>query len=239
MKKNYLMLLALAFVGFAGIASAQINSWNISDDNFNALGAMVETKTVDGLTIFAAAGKSVDVDANGKKVTYNEVEYSYTHRLKLGGTGAFDEGGLPLNRVLGFDVSGPCNVTVMCMSAKSSEDRVLNMAAGTNANIISTITALGASITATTLAYNGEATTIYLWSTDSGINIYHILVEEATSTSIQSPAASGSVVSTEYFSINGIKMGSNFDVLPSGIYIQLEQYSDGSVDTKKIVKNIR
>ncbi|NLX72373.1 MAG: hypothetical protein GXY94_03605 [Bacteroidales bacterium] len=58
-------------------------------------------------------------------------------------------------------------------------------------------------------------------------------------TSIQTPAASGSVVSTEYFSINGIKMGSNFDVLPSGIYIQLEQYSDGSVDTKKIVKNIR
>ena len=58
-------------------------------------------------------------------------------------------------------------------------------------------------------------------------------------TSIQTPTASGSVVSTEYFSINGIKMGSNFDVLPSGIYIQLEQYSDGSVDTKKIVKNIR
>lgn len=239
MKKNYLMLLALAFVGFTGIAGAQINSWNISDDNFNALGSMVAKTTVDGLTIFAADGKNVDVDANGKSVTYNEVKYTYTHRLKFGGIGAFDEAGLPLNRALGFDVSGPCNITVMCMSSSSGTDRILNMAAGSNTNVISEIPALGSPLTATTVAYTGEATTIYLWSPSSGVNLYHILVEEATSTSIQTPTASGSVVSTEYFSINGIKMGSNFDVLPSGIYIQLEQYSDGSVDTKKIVKNIR
>lgn len=248
MKKIYMLLFAV--LAFAATSSAQLPAWNISDASFlEAVGitgevtsaSIIEVKVVDGLTIYGADGKNVDIDKNGKTVTYKDVEYTYTHRLKFGGTGAFDsETGAPLNRVIAFDVEGPCDITVMCMSSSGSSDRTLNIAAGSQESLLGEATALGASLTASTFTYTGEeATTIYMWSPSSGVNLYHIIVEESSSTSINAPKAEGQVVATEYFNISGVRMGNNFDVLPAGIYLQVKQYANGAVVTDKIVKNIR
>lgn len=238
MKKIYLVLIAVLV--FAGTTTAQIAAWNVSDPAFNALGIIEETATVDGLTIYATADKKVEIDENGKSATYKEVEYTYTHRLKLGGSGGFNsETNDPESRVLAFNVDGSCDVTIMAQSSSSSSDRILNVAAGTKENILGEASAPGTFVDITTINYTGEANTIYLWSPSSGVNIYHIIVEEPTIVSVQTPVFEGRVVSTEYYNINGIKMNNRFDVLPSGIYMQVKQYENGAIATEKVIKSRR
>ncbi len=147
--------------------------WNISDEQFNALGSLTATTTVDGLTIYAAEGKNVDVDANSKTLE----EWEFTHRLKFGGAGGFDEEGQPLNRVVAFGVPGNSKITIALQSSSGSEDRVLNVAVGHQDSIIAEIPALGASISKGEVEYTGDSATIYLFSPSSGVNIYLIKVE--------------------------------------------------------------
>ncbi len=169
MKKTYIFLTALLF-----IFKLNAQDWNISAPEFNDLGSVTETVVVEGLTIYAIDGKSVDIDANKKDL--DEVEY--THRMKVGGTGSFSDDG-PVARVVGFSVDGDVKITIMAMSGSGSEDRVLNISAGSKDNILDGISVLGADLTASSVIYRGEAEDIYIWSPSSGVNIYRILVEEA------------------------------------------------------------
>ncbi len=161
----------LALVGEPGN-----NTWNISDPDFNALGSMVVTKVVNGLTIYAEDGKNVDVDANAKTLD----GWVFTHRLKTGGTGGFNTEGKPLNRVLAFPVPGPSKIKVYLQSSSSTADRTLNLAVNHKDSIFGTIPALGAAISKGLVEYKGGAGTIYLSSLSSGINIYLIQVEPLT-----------------------------------------------------------
>ena len=147
--------------------------WNISDAAFNALGVMTTTKVVNGLTIYAAEGKNVDVDANNKTLE----EWVFTHRLKFGGTGAFDEAGKPLNRVVGFKVPGKSKITIALQSASSTADRILNVSVNHKDSILAAVPAPGANIAKGVVEYKGGPASIYLWSPNSGVNIYLIKVE--------------------------------------------------------------
>ncbi|MDF1572017.1 MAG: cadherin-like beta sandwich domain-containing protein [Bacteroidales bacterium] len=144
--------------------------WNISADAYKYLGTLDATQKVAGLTIYANPGKTVTIDANNKTVD----EMNFTNRLKLGGSGSFDENGQPLGRVLGVDVKGNTGITVAAMSSSGSEDRVLNIAAGHKDSIIAEFPALGASLTKGVYTYEGEATTLYFYSPSSGVNVYYI-----------------------------------------------------------------
>ncbi len=157
-----------------------VQEWNISLDAFNGLGEMTETTTVEGLTIHANSDKSVTVDENNKSLGGMD----FTHRLKFGGSGSFDEFGLPVARVVSFKVPGSSTITVMGMSSSSSADRELTIAAGTKDNVIGTFPALGESISEGTFTYTGEATTIYLFSPSSGVNLYYIKSAKMTTSSI-------------------------------------------------------
>jgi hypothetical protein len=84
---------------------------------------------------------------------------------------------MPVNRVLAFNVSGNTKITVAAMSSSSSADRVLNIAAGSKEVLIGEFPALGASLTQGVYEYKGEATTIYMFSPSSGVNIYYIKAE--------------------------------------------------------------
>lgn len=159
---------ALTMVGEEGN-----NTWNMSDAAFNALGSMVTTQVVNGLTIHAAEGKSVDVDANNKSLD----GWKFTHRLKFNGSGGFDAEGNPTNRVLSFPVPGPTKITVYLQSSSSEEDRTLNVAVNHKDSVVGTIPALGASISKGVVEYTGDAGTLYLSSLNKGINIYLIQVE--------------------------------------------------------------
>jgi len=102
----------------------------------------------------------------------------FTHRLKLGGSGDFDEAGMPLGRVLTFKVNGDSKITVMGMSSSSSSDRVLNIATGDKDNLLAEFPALGASISKGEYMYTGGPTTIYMYSPSSGVNLYYIKAEK-------------------------------------------------------------
>lgn len=232
MKKFYSLIIALSV---SSLINIQAQEWNISGDSFKDLGTLTAPTTVDGLTIHATEDATVVIDANDK--TLDDV--SYTSRLKLGGSGSFDaETGLPLSRVLSFDIDGPKTISVICMSSSSSADRILNIAAGTSENILAEAPAPKEQpIQRTDINYTEEsATTIYLYSPSSGVNIYNIIVSDYVPTAINNPNATADLLKVEYFNISGTNMGSNWNTLPYGLYIAKKTFSDGTISTEKIVK---
>ena len=140
--------------------------WNISDGAFNSLGTITSTKTIDGLTIYATSSKNVVIDGSNQEID----GLSFTHRLKLNGTGSSDA------RLLSFHVDGKCDIDVYLKSGSGSEDRTLNIDKGSFGSALTTIPALSASISKGTIHYTGGATTIYLYSPSSGVNVYAIRV---------------------------------------------------------------
>ena len=144
--------------------------WNIGSEAFNAQGEMDMTKKLAGLTIYAHSGKKVTIEENNKSLDGTD----YTHRLKLGGSGDFDDNGQPKGRVLAIDVMGNTNITVIAMSSTGSEDRILNIAAGSKNNVIAEFPALGASISKGVYFYKGGPSKLYFYSPNSGVNVYYL-----------------------------------------------------------------
>ena len=153
---------------FEQIPASQSESkfWNISDAAFNSLGTITSQTTINGLTIHATANKPIVVDADAREIN----GYSFTHRLKFGGTGASNA------RMLSFRVDGNCDIDIYLMSASGSADRTLNVDKGSFGSTLQQIPAYGSSISRGNVHYVGGATTIYLYSPSSGINIYAIQV---------------------------------------------------------------
>ena len=139
--------------------------WNISDAAFNNLGTITTTQTVNDLNIVATSEKSITVEGNGQVCD----GYTFTHRLKFNGTGNKDY------RHLKFAVTGACTIDVYLMSGNSKEVRTLNVAIGSFGSNVTALTA-GTTIAKQTYEYTGGATDIYMYSANSGINIYQICV---------------------------------------------------------------
>ena len=166
--------------------------WNISDADFNALGTITSETVVRDLHIVATEQNTVVVDGSAKTVD----EISFTHRLKLGGTGN------AAYRHLWFDITGNCSITVYLTSSSGSGDaRTLNIASGSFNNVIASMSAPAGSVGAQTYNYTGDATTIYLYSAASGINIYGIRLNDSSPPSetealhtIQTPSAAHKVL---------------------------------------------
>jgi len=143
-------------------------TWNFSTSDFNALGTISSTTTVKGLTI--AAGSSAVVTVDGSNKTIDGI--AFTHRLKLGGTGS------ATTRNLSFAVTGACTIEVYAVSSSSQtgNERVLNIYSGSyGGSTIGTLD-IGLSAVKISYSYTGAATTIYMGSANSGINLYAINV---------------------------------------------------------------
>ena len=151
--------------------------WNISDDDFKNLGTITTNTIVRNLLIAAKTDTTVTIDGNNKDID----GYSFTHRLKLGGTGSANY------RHLKFKVTGNCTLTIYMMSSSKGNTRTLNVAGESFSNVITTLSAGdGNAITKETYNFTGAATSLYLYSANSGINIYGIKVEYAeTPTTIE------------------------------------------------------
>lgn len=162
--KKIFTLIAMALVTMG--VNAQ--TWNFSEWE---LGDIAETKTVDGLTVYATADKKVTIDENKK--TYNDV--AYTQRLKFGGTGSGPDTENP-SRFLQFDLPAGASVSIIATSASSSEDRTLNLATETFDNISATVLCVGGELVELTYTNEGDATTAFVYSAKSGINLYAIYV---------------------------------------------------------------
>lgn len=172
--KKIFTLIAVALLGGAVSVNAQ-KEWNFSNWTAATFSA---TTTLDGLTVYAAADKAVVID-NSKK-TIDEV--SYTQRLKLGGSGGFEKDesqdpvitywDKPTSRVLAFDVIGDCTIYAAFAHASSSGDDRTLVIAKSDGTEIGTATVSAGQLTSTTIKYTGAATTIFVYSKSSGLNIY-------------------------------------------------------------------
>jgi hypothetical protein len=192
-----------------GMLSAQV--WNISDSTFNALEDTIKANlTIDGLTINASNEQFVIVDANDKTVG----DLVFTHRLKLGGAGTYTDG-VPSARVISFNVDGNSKVSVAAMSSSGGEDRVL-IAVNAAGDTLAQIPALGASLALVEFEYTGDSTTIYMFSSASGINIYYLKAEAVEEEEpIEEPIVGKSTDEYAIFDPAAV----NEDLLPEGMKI--------------------
>lgn len=155
------------YAKWTATGSGSSQCWNISDGEFNSLKTIETTRTINGLTIAAKSGAAVTVDASSKSCDGK----NFTHRLKLGGTGASD------SRHLSFAVTGACSIDIYAISSSSSANRSLTVRAGSfNGSEVGTAAAPGTAVTKTTINYTGSAATLYVYSPSSGVNIYDICV---------------------------------------------------------------
>lgn len=164
MKKIFtLIAAALMAVG----VNAQ--TWNFSEWE---AGDYASTSTKDGLTVVATEGKKITIDGNKK--TFDDVQY--TQRLKFGGTAAGPDTEAP-SRYLSFALPAGANVTIHFAHASSSGDaRTLNFAAGDFQNVVATQVVEAGQTASLKYTYSGDATTAYVYSANSGLNLYAIIV---------------------------------------------------------------
>ena len=227
MKKIYMVLLSTFIIG---CLNAQ--EWNFSDASFNALGNITSTTTVNDLTIYADTEKDVDIDTNNKSID----DYSFTHRVKLNGSGSWTDDSTPRGRVLSIPVSGSGTVTVYGMSSSSSATRTLNVTSGDKTTLVGEFTTGGSTIDKATFEYTGGATNLYFYSASSGFNVY--LIKFDITNSVKSNIAFKETVGEEFYNINGVKITGDFESLGNGIFIKKTIYSDGSTESTKIFKKL-
>lgn len=150
-------------VSNGGTSVGTNKTWNFSNSGFNSLGVLSSSTTVDSLGLNASSDKTMEVKANSQ--TLNGTTYSYC--LALGGAGTTGY------RSVAIPVSGNCTITVIGRS-NGSDTRAL-VVANASGTTLSTLNQT-ASITSQTYTYTGQAGTIYLYSSNSAINLYSIAV---------------------------------------------------------------
>ena len=154
--------------------------WRADDEDIKDLGTITANTTVRGLTFVATADKTIIVDANNK--TYGD--FSFTHRIKLGGTVGSDY------RHLRFDVNGDCTIEIYAISASSSATRTLNIGSGAYDNVVQTFNVTGDVVNYGKYDYSGPATTMYIGSANNGINILAInLIDRSVPTELENSEA--------------------------------------------------
>jgi len=166
-------LLVCSFLPPPTVGAQTTKEWNFSDWTAESI---VETKTIDGLTVYATSNKSVTIDAGSATVD----DATYTRRLKFGGKGAFTgeaPNKAPSNRVLKFDVTGACEIYVVLTSSnKTGTGRNLVIETSEGATVGS-FEAPAGSVGSHTYSYTvNAAATLYVYSDNSGINLYDIKV---------------------------------------------------------------
>ncbi|SFR68873.1 RICIN domain-containing protein [Anaeromicropila populeti] len=136
-------------------------SWNMQDSGFKGLGTISSSVTVNQLALHATSAKTMQVYEASQ--TLNGTTYGYC--LALGGTGNTSY------RSASFPVSGACSIVVTGKSSGTSSRTLL--VADANGNQLGTFS-MSTSLSVQKFTYSGNSNTIYLYSSNSGINIYDI-----------------------------------------------------------------
>ena len=141
-------------------------TWNFSTSDFTSKDSVTIDAgvTINGLTL----GPNMVLDQSAKTIDGT----AFTHRLKTGGTGSSSK------RYFKFDVTGACTIEIYCISSSSSTARTLYMYSGSYGGTkLADITAVSGNTPAKqSYNYTGGAATIYLGSSNGGINLYAINV---------------------------------------------------------------
>ena len=193
--KQVLLVLfsAILMVGMtlAGMSSLKVDasttvSWNFKNSSFKNLGTISSTTTVDGLTLVATDSLTMQVKA--KNATVSGTDYTYALAL----TGRGDQNG----RAVKVPVSGNDVIKVTLQSSSSTDARTLIVADSAG----NQLTTMSAGTTASTLSYTytGGGDAIWLYSQDSGIDIFKIQVDSngTSSTSTTTTTSDTSATNT-------------------------------------------
>jgi hypothetical protein len=224
MKKILLITAVVAL--FSLNANAQ-KFWNFSEESVWGAGTVDFTTqtTIDGLTINATSSGVITIDANNKSID----DYSFTKRLKLGGTGT----PAPDGRNVSFLVTGPCKITVYGMASSSgATDRSLIIHDGTTELYREIL--LGDKIYKQEYDYTGGAATLYLYSSTSGLNFYGIKVDDADSNN-ELVGAAKEIKSVEYFDITGRTIP-RIETVRNSLIIKRTNYTDGTFAIDKFIR---
>ena len=175
---SFAMIIASSVVLNSNEAIASTTtSWNFKNSSFKNLGTISSTVTVDGLGLIATSSKTMSVIATDATVGST----SYTHALSLGGSGSLSY------RAVKVPVSGN-DVIKVTLKSSGSANRSL-VVADASGNATTTLNA-GTSASTESTNYSGNSGYVYLYSADSGINIYKIQVDSKDGASSSSSSTS-------------------------------------------------
>ena len=183
------------------------------------MGEINATVTIKGLTIHAKADKTVVVEPNAKTLDGME----FTTRMKLGGAGSLEAGAE--YGVVSIDVTGNTTISVAAISSSSSADRefVFINAAG---DTLHTAPVYGANIDWAVFDYVGDATTIYMASKSSGINIYYVKAE-GEGGSVEPPVANDPLAIFDPATVDPADLKPGMEVVEIGGKKYLQVVVDG------------
>ena len=175
----------------AGMSSLKVDasttvSWNFKNSSFKNLGTISSTTTVDGLTLVATDSLTMQVKAKNATVSGTD----YTYALALSGRG--DQNG----RSVKVPVSGNDVIKVTLQSSSSTDARTL-IVADSAGNQLTTMSA-GTTASTQSYTYTGGGDAIWLYSQDSGIDIFKIQVDSngTSSTSTTTTTSDTSATNT-------------------------------------------
>ena len=183
-RKCFAAVLAVLFVCFTAspaltASAATQTSWNFKDSSFKSLGTIKASTTINGLGLIATSSKKMAVKSNSVTVSGT----SYTYCLALSGTGSTSY------RAVKVPVSGSDTIKVVLKSSGSSTRNLV--VADSNGKKLGTISAKS-SASLGTYSYSGSSGYVYLYSENSGINIYKIQVDSSGSSSSGSSSSGSS-----------------------------------------------
>ena len=193
--KQVLLVLfsAILMVGMtlAGMSSLKVDasttvSWNFKNSSFKNLGTISSTTTVDGLTLVATDSLTMQVKAKNATVSGTD----YTYALALSGRGSQS------GRAVKVPVSGNDVIKVTLQSSSSTDARTL-IVADSAGNQLTTMSA-GTTASTQSYTYTGGGDAIWLYSQDSGIDIFKIQVDSngTSSTSTTTTTSDTSATNT-------------------------------------------
>lgn len=166
-KRDTTRIAKIVAVAAAGEPTIITQDWVFTDDAEWEKGDFETTKTVNGLTAVAISGSKMTV--SDSKTTIDGT--SFTRRLQFQGAGSASA------RYVSFSVEGPTSIEVWGAHASGTDsDRPLMISFGAVKKDAQTIYKFtkGNETKHATYEYSGEATTIYIYSGSSGLNIYEI-----------------------------------------------------------------
>lgn len=133
----------------------------------NDAGDITSSKTIGAFTMVGTSDKKITIASSNKTID----NVSFTHCLKFGGTGNASY------RYLSFAVEGPCTIKTYGASSSSTSERSLTISSG-NSPLGTAIKTGYCTSSSTPVAeeynYTGGATTLYIYSPNSGYNVYGI-----------------------------------------------------------------
>ena len=163
-KTTKMILLAIMAV----VSSVSYAATNLSlRFTANDAGDITSSKTIGAFTMVGTSDKKITIASSNKTID----NVSFTHCLKFGGTGNASY------RYLSFAVEGPCTIKTYGASSSSTSERSLTISSG-NSPLGTAIKTGYCTSSSTPVAeeynYTGGATTLYIYSPNSGYNVYGI-----------------------------------------------------------------